>query len=410
MNFDKSEYISGYPITIADNDFFYDPTIENPFKLIRHAGKILKEIFSPFRPKVIIKIVPHGTFYISDDGTKMGSSLLSILNGTFDTRAAVQLQRSFGEFWKNELNLFVISGICYAIAEKTATWDQYFQQNYFLLVFIITVYIFLVIETLVIYFLKKNSSEITLDLLRALIGTATIWEPKSSFMKIIFISVLFPLIIITSFLESELTSVVIVPLNKEVKIETINDLMSNKYEVFTTDDYRPQFISTPFFNKIQTPVRGCCNSLTKNFLKACAHDCYYLRTMARVPEHTKIIPDKNLQGYWTYIFPIDYPILPRIRKIYHKLYESGIIMNILKQYEPIKIIEKINFSVIKFNELRYIFYLLCSGYLFAMIVILVEILIFKLFNSSIHRNSFIRYCFTKVPVCYEKIKFELIKK
>lgn len=192
LNFDKSLSLAGYPITFADNDFFYDPTIKNPYKFIGHLGEYLKEIFTPLQPTIHITIVPHGSFLMNEDGTKIGSSLLKILNGTFATRAAMDNQRIYGDFWRNELIEFSKSGICYVVADKTGSWGEYFNQNYFLPILVSVVYICLVIETLVKYYSQNCKIEVVMDLLRVTIGNATLQTPKTSFKRIIFLLIIFP--------------------------------------------------------------------------------------------------------------------------------------------------------------------------------------------------------------------------
>lgn len=411
MNFEKTRSLSGYPLTIADNDFFYDSTIKNPFKFISFNGKLLKEIFSPLQATINIKVVPHKSFDINHDGTKVGSSMLKIFNGTFDTRAALQFQRVFGDFWKNELNIFIRSGICYALADRTTSWNEYFLQNYFLHTLVLLMYILLSFETIMTHFFKRII-DITMDLLRGLIGVSVLREPKTSFKRLIFLLIILPFIVISSFVQSKLTSFVTVMPMKELKIDKIEDLFDKNYEVFTTNDHRQYFISTPFYGQIRTPVDECLGSLKNNFSIACAHDCIYLKNIARLAENVKILPDKYLQRYWTSIFPVDYPILPRIRDIYYKLYESGIIVNILKQYEPIKIDRKAIYSDMTIDELRFVFYFLVCGYLYAIFVFFIEIgsskifkLLIRLRECSVRRYKIIRVKFAKIKQSLQSFFF-----
>lgn len=84
-----------------------------------------------------------------------------------------------------------------------------------------------------------------MDFLRASIGNATLWEPKKSFIRIIFMLVILPFIIITSLLQSELTSI-ISETTKELKVEKIEDLIKEKYEVFIFRDLRDYYLTSPF--------------------------------------------------------------------------------------------------------------------------------------------------------------------
>lgn len=380
LNFDKSLSLSGYPITIADNNFFYDASVKNPYKFRTTVGKTLKEIFSPLQPKIHIRIVSQDTFSINQDGTKIGSSLVKILNGTFDMRAATENQHYFGDFWRNELNLFIKTGICYAVADTTASWGEYFQQNNFLPMFVSVMYVCLIAEAIIKLFKKPYKVNIVMDLLRASIGNATLWEPKESFKRIIFLLIIIPFIIITSFLQSELTSFVSVTPKNEIEIETIDDLIKKKYEVFTLDEIRQIFISTPFYRHVRTPDQGCYDSLEKNVSRACAQYCVFLENIARLPENVKVIRDIYLQGYRTYTFPVDYPILPRLRKIYYELHEAGIITRIFKQHERGKTEKDRTFSDSTLDELRYVFYFMMLGSLLSAFVFLIEIASFEYFR------------------------------
>lgn len=341
--------------------------------------KVIEEIFLPLQAVIKNTVVPRKSLMIGEDGRNIGSSMLKILNGTFDMRVRPETQRFIGDFWRNELNLFIRSGICYAIADdKKETWNEYFLQNCFLHIFVSTLFICLIIETIMNHFCKRNIG-VTMDLLRASIGNATLWEPKASYKRMIFLLIIFSFMIVTSFLQSELTSLIAVKSTKELKIEKIDDLINNGYEVSATSDISKYFISTPFYHQIRTPHKECYEVLEKNF-SACAHDCYYLKNTAHLPENTKIYPDLFLQGYFTYIFPVDYPLLPQIRNIYSKLYESGLVFNIYKQNERKRTAKNETIDDVTMNELEYVFYFQAFGFSFAVIVFLIEVCIAKLFK------------------------------
>lgn len=276
LNFDKKLSFSGYPLTVADYDYFFDDTTKNSYKFTYFDGKMLENILSPLKPKFISKVVPRESFSINEDGTQVGSSLLKILNGTFDSRATMLQQRYFGDFWRNELNLFIESRVCYAVADRTVSWGEYFQQNYFLPIFLMVMYTFLILETIVTYFYKKYKIKITVDLLRAAIGNATVWEPKTTFKRLIFMLIIFSFIVITSYLQSELTSFIAVTPAEENQIENLDDLISNNYNVFTSPDFLQYFFPFKYYNEIKIADDDCFNSLMRNTSNACANDCFYV--------------------------------------------------------------------------------------------------------------------------------------
>lgn len=165
-------------------------------------------------------------------------------------------------------------------------------------------------------------------------------------------------------------------------MEKIDDLISENYEVSTIPDFRQFFLSTPFYNLIQTSKESdCFEPLKNNFSIACAVDCFYLKNYVKnLPENATMIEDVYLQGFYTSIFPVDYPILPLIRKIYYKLFESGIVseLNELGSRHKNKKIIDLNFSETSVDELKYIFYFSIFGCLFSIIVFLIEIVSFNI--------------------------------
>lgn len=375
MYFEKNHSLSGYPITIADNDYFYDPTVKDSYKIRGFDGRLLREIYSPLQPTINIVMVPSKSFTINENGTVIGPSLLKIFNGTYDTRAATNIQLVYGDFWRNNLNLYRTSGICYAVADVTAKWGEYFEQNYFLHVFVSTIYVCLIIEEIITRLSKYDNIDVTMDFLRASIGNATIWEPKQSFKRFLFLLIIFSFTIVSSYLQSELTSFIAVTPTEEVKLEEIDDFIKNNYEVYTTSDHRIYFTSSPYYHKIKTPFGDCLETLKGNASKACAHYCLYLKNID-LPENVRILQDKNFDEFVIKMFPIDYPILPRIRNIYYKLHEGGIISNNFKQYES-KAAERETIVDIQLDELRYTFYFLLYGCLLAVFVFLIEVINLK---------------------------------
>lgn len=110
-----------------------------------------------------------------------------------------------------------------------------------------------------------------------------------------------------------------------------------------------------------------------NYSVACAHYCFYLNNMKRLPENFKIYTDKVSWRSFTYIFSVDYPLLPRIREIYSNLFEFGIIRTVIKQYIS-KVIGKTEIvSDITINQLKYVLYFQTVGLLFGLIVFLIEV-------------------------------------
>lgn len=178
-------------------------------------------------------------------------------------------------------------------------------------------------------------------------------------------------------MQSELTSVIMITQREKLNLENIDDLIDNKYNVFASPEDLQYFISTKFYNHIQLKNNECYESLKTDTSRACTDDCFTLNNVILLPENTRIILDQFLQMYRTLIFPIDYPLLPRIRDIYCKLFESGIVMNYYKPFEGRKIDKIETIGSITLDELKYVFYFLLFGSINASIIFLIETVVFN---------------------------------
>lgn len=280
--------------------------------------------------------------------------------------------------------MFMRSGICYATSNKLMSLSDYLNKKFYSGLFIVAICILLIMEKIINHFFKQEKIEAMLDLLRALIGSATLWEPKKSFMRMSFLLVLFPFIIVTSYIQSELTSFITITPYEEINIEKSEDLMDQNIEVFTSNYHRQFFLSTPLNNHIKTWETDykCYDSLKFNHSKACAHDCTFLRRAKYDRPYIKISPDIYLQKYFAYVFPIDYPIMHRIRNIYSRLHEAGIIKRIGGQYERNGSEKTSTKSFLLLDEISPLFFFLMYGYICAIILFFVEVLSFKLLKCS----------------------------
>lgn len=391
LNFDKTYSLSGYPIKIVEIPFFYNPSMKGLSKLYMVFGKLLSEIWTPLHPSIDVSVVPDD-FNINENGTEIGSSLFGILNGTFDMRAALEHQRLFGFFWKSEVNMFIRSGICYATSNKRMSLNEYFEHKIYLVMFVMAMCILLMTEKIIMYLSKQNHIEIVMDLLRATVGVATLWEPKKSFKRIIFLIIIFPFIIVSSYIQGELTSFVTVTPYKEINIEKSEDLLNQNIELFTSDYHRQFFLSTSLYNHIKTwkSEEECYDSLKFNVSKACANDCSFMKKKNYDRDYVKISPDIYLQRYFAYVFPIDYPLLYRIRKIYYNIHEAGIMQRILDSEK--KNIQKVSTaSSLTLDEIKPLFDFLIYTYISAISLFFIEAIssnLLKLFCSTFMKNFF----------------------
>lgn len=346
-------------------------------------GRLIKAIWSPMDPNVSVSIVSGDFNIIDKDQNKFGSSLLNILNGTVTMRAAIDYERGF---WKNELNLYRRSGICYATRIKRIPIEKYFTQIFYLQVFIIGLYGILIVEGLIEYIFDLRSAEFLMNAFRILIGVAMLWKPRNSIKRIILLLLVFPLMIVCLYLQDELSSFVTIAPTKEIQVRSLEDLVIHKYKVFTTTYHRQYFWSTPFYNYISLleGFDSCYNRLKVDGKTACASDCNYMKQEIRGKLDIKVTPDVFMQKYYAYIFPIDFPLLPRIRNVYYRLFEGGVLHNVFEPDE--KITPSKNDFTISMDKLKSVTDFFIMGCAFSVTVFLLEICIFKII-ARIGKNS-----------------------
>ncbi len=275
------------------------------------------------------------------------------------------------------------------MADRTSTAKEYFLQNHFLYVFTSILFALLIGETVMTHFWRLNDFEVTMNLFRAIIGNAALWKPKKTMRRIIFLLAIFSSMIMNLCLQSELTSSATVKPLEKFEIDSVEDLMSKQYEVFVPRPFAQHFLSTRFYSQIRTPDYGCPESITSNFSIACAHGCYYLKNLAKLPKNAKVFADRYLKGYRTAIFPIDYPLLPRIKKNYYNLHEGGFILRTFEEMER-KSVEKgiVPDDTVALEDVKYVCYLLVFAILFTVVVFFAEIVVKKYFDQDDLKSLF----------------------
>lgn len=381
--FDKTHTLSGYPITIGES-IGIKPATKDSFKIGSPSiKKLLEEIWTPLRPTIIVKKDSVGDFTMNKNEKKFGSSLLKILNGTYDTRAFFDYERNF---WHNELNLFIRSGTCYATTVEKISVEEYFSQVFIFDYFFISLSFIFIIEKLIIHLFKFKSIDLSMNTLRTFIGAAVTWNPKNSLKRIILILIIFPFIIISNYMQGEFSSFITAPPMKKFSINFLEDLLK-QYTVYSNKYHRQYFLSTGHYDEIHlvNNIYQCYNFLQKSNKIACANDCRVMYSdfiQNNYFRKLRISTDVTLRRYYAYVYPIDYPLLPRIRKIYIKVYEAGLISRLIpplrRLNKNLSLTDEDNLRSISLDEIRPINKLLKMGCTFSVILFLTEFIIFKI--------------------------------
>lgn len=355
--------------------------VNNAYKINGPSSEILREIWSPMNPNVNITIVSED-FVIDRRRNRIGSSMLKILDGTCDTRGVFDYQRGY---WRNEFDMHIESGICIATFVKKITMDEYFSPVSCINVFLIILCSCLIAEKIFCRFLNLKSIDFTLDTLRALIGNSTLRSPKNFLKRVFFIVILLPLIILSSFVQSELSSFFTATPTRRISLKNSNELMCHGYKVCSTNFVRQFFPQTQINNFFHTTesLEECYGLLGNDDKMTYATDCVLLRYDLKKVENVKILPILDMKHNFVYFLPTDYPLLPRLRSIYSKLFETGIILHHFhvgtidsKKSDKIKFLS--SESVFKMGTF---YYFLKTYYLCALLIFCAELLHFQLLRK-----------------------------
>lgn len=341
----------------------------------------------PLQPSINITIVADD-FVLNQDSVLTGKSLIELLSGKYDLNGVFDYGVGL---WRNELDTHIEAGHCYVTGITRMTLKEYFSQvipsNIFLALFCINI----VVAGLIPLFLNNNFFEIIMDTLRAFVGVAMLQKPKTSVRRIIFILIVIWFMALNSYVQSQLSSFITVMPMRQIQIEKAEDLISYGFKVQATHYSRQYFRSSVLYDQIQVidDIHDCLNSIKHNKRLACIEDCTFLRFIFNVTSKHRISKDAQVRRNYVYFFSDDNPLLRRIRGIYSRLYENGIVQ-FLDNTERFKIqkkfiIRKNEVKDITFDVIKPAFYLLLIGLINAGLLFVMELF----FNVIPHGKKYL---------------------
>ena len=142
--------------------------MKGPIKIQGICGEIAGTIWSALQVSVTTHLVPND-FVVDNHGIPVGTSLRQVLNGTYDMHSAYDYPRGF---WRNELNMYTLSGICFATNKEKMTLSEYLTEVFGLHTVIGAACVGLAIAGFVAFTSKRNFFDIVMEGLRALYGCA----------------------------------------------------------------------------------------------------------------------------------------------------------------------------------------------------------------------------------------------
>ena len=119
-----------------------------------------------------------------------------------------------------------------------------------------------------------------------------------------------------------------------VQIEHTGDVKKLGYQVYASNYTRQYLRSTVLYDdvRISPTIPDCHDLLRKHPEIICAADCAFIDAMTNGSQEFHLSAAKDVQQFFVFLFPMDYPLFPRIQRVYHNLYEAGI-MTLFKDRE-----------------------------------------------------------------------------
>lgn len=310
---------------------------------------------------------------IGGDGIATGV-LGDVLQGQFD--GAIASGSDLG-FWKNEMNLLRTTGLCFVTKKELVSIIQQFSDTFLITDFLFFLVIFTTVLAFLAYLLKMSYLEVGLDMIRAAVNASMIHiKPDSNMSESIFISLIFSFIILSSWLQSQFSAILVAPMSKYKNMSSATDLVKNGYKVYG-DVYFAQFYYNTSLdgNIISIENSTKCLELMKNDdSAACIGYCDWTGIEIHESDKYHIFQDEFFSRYDVFPFPNDSPLLDRANRIYRRLFECGFITyannmeKLLFQSD-----HTTEFKSVPLYQLRYAFYSLIISCAIAFFIFSIEL-------------------------------------
>lgn len=314
LNFDKTTTLTNYPVKLCRSAKSQVTSIYERFtKIIWDHLKVKKQIFEVSEDSlgiIIMKGVVNGT---------RGQ----ISKGKYDMLMLDDYQR---ETWRNILNTFIMSGMCYVTKKKAklAVFELMGTLSARLW-FSILVFIFIIAIVLTLM-MRQSFLENVINIIRAMVGTSMLYEPQLSHRRIIFIWIILTFMRVNYYLQSNLSAIV-AKVDKDIlHIESYESLIEQKYTIYSSEYFREFFHNSDFGKYIKRVdnVSECLNLMENNRI-ICIDDCVEMKFNVRESDTYHISQDITFNRYNTLLFRDDFPLQTRFINQYKRLFESGIV-------------------------------------------------------------------------------------
>ena len=378
--FDKSENLTNYPLKFAISDYVYNITDEysnNTFQM---------EIFKTARQHMAIILNWMGVNYtfeeyseindgggIHTDGIAFGI-INEVLGGKYEARAVYDHERGL---WKNELYTNVQSGLCIITKKISIPILQQLAKAFPLNVQIIFLVFIVLIIGIFVHILKRSYGTVTLEVIRAVLAVSMIRKPKYKLGRIIVTLFVLTFLILNIVLQSHLSAILTTVLVESTNVITASDLLSYGYKIYQRpyiqlyySDTDPLRNSSFYFDYLSE----CLELMKTDDKVACVEHCSMCKYILYESNELHISQDLLFDRYDVILFRNDSPLFSKFIRIYLKLIENGIIVQLNERakaaYKRPNVSHLYKISIF---QLRYAFYFLICAYSISLALFFIEL-------------------------------------
>ena len=377
LDFDKTTMLSGYPIKMCGVPVPilnpYDEKEKGPFKFQGVMGKLFEIIWTELNCSVTQDTISDFDFS-SAVGTP-DNMFEDLFRDKYDVHENIIYETGI---WQNEVNLLSTSGICYISRKKNKSISVQVLQVFTLSVWIAIMVFFTLMVITFFYLQQQGLSDAAMDVLRAIIGSSTIKEPKNLLKRIIFGLLLCFFLIITTFLQSKLNAM-LVTLTQYEPLETIEDIIRHNHSIYASNIYlqhyetgvRKHIMAINHFN-------DCFNKMQTDNKVSCINDCGEISFYAHESVKIHITEDFYKKKYLVYLFREDCPLIKRVTDVFYAIFETGItkhIQDIVGFKYKVSTLMFQEYKSISFNEIKFAFCLLPIGFFCGGLSFMIEIIL-----------------------------------
>lgn len=355
------------------------------WKPVKNNGKILQKdgfIFTKMTTGLIYDTLKADNVtyerFSREEGGEIGIDGIAsgvigdVLNGQYESSRTGHYNHGF---WKQELNLYVKTGMCFVIKKDISVIEQ--LHNLFSLVACLMFLLsFTMITVLLTYLLRTTHLDVGMDMIRAAVGVSMIHvKPHSRISQLIFVCIIFSFIVLSSYLQSQFSAVLITSSGIVSDIRSTSDLLKHGYKMYGHNYFLQFYYNTPLNGHISSieTFEKCLKLMKSDDLVACLEDCSW-NAYNELRNDELQIEDEFLDRSLVLLFRYESPLFNSAKRIYDRLFECGVVEHLnhfdhfmFKSKHP-RVPHKISMQ-----QLRYAFYLLVISGVLSVFIFLIEL-------------------------------------